>query len=459
MSDDTRPSTELDRAIVDFTSLENPLDRAHLEDVRRRVAASARHRSGTPDEWLDAPRSVDVQSLAEAGWGVVFPKREPPGVCERLKPLLDLRRSQAGERYREYRGEAGLAERESSLDFLAARGAAPSGPVNPKRVPYYLLLVGDPETIPFRFQYMLDAAYAVGRLHFEERDDYARYAESLVRAQASTRGEVRPVVFAPSFDVATNRSRERLALPVAEALGVGAADRLVGDRAEKAELARVLARPGGRLLLFAASHGASYEAGDPRQRALQGSLVTSDRSGGGGHAYALEPEECFSAGDLDPRWDLAGSLWFLFGCYTAGTPRLDEFPFQDDDDRIRKQIAKHSFSARFPQRLLAHPGGGAAAVLGHVDRTFSSSFQWNGSTVLADTFVEIARMLKEGARVGSATELLNQRYMELAVQLHAIALDEREGRPIDRELRTRLQIAANDARAFVVVGDPAARLP
>ena len=37
--------------------------------------------------------------------------------------------------------------------------------VNPDKVPYYLLLVGSPEAIPFQFQSLLSVDYALSLIH------------------------------------------------------------------------------------------------------------------------------------------------------------------------------------------------------------------------------------------------------------------------------------------------------
>ena len=96
---------------------------------------------------------LDPQDLMQAGWGVIFPAAWDPAIVaavqEALSELLAQRKTQAGALYKEYTGGDGYRPGDSKDDFLSRHGAAP-GPVEPAAVPYYLLIVGDPQTVPGR---------------------------------------------------------------------------------------------------------------------------------------------------------------------------------------------------------------------------------------------------------------------------------------------------------------------
>jgi len=448
------PAAALSQAALGIAPRQ-PDDKAHLDELKRRFQRDT--------EAHFAPKEgVNPKNLSETGWGVIFAFGADPATYEALSPLLKLRKQQAGDRYKEflgplsYRPATADSPGESKQAFLARNGAGP-GPVDPAVVPYYLLIVGDPDTIPFRFQYQLDVQYAVGRIHFESAAEYASYAESVVAAETGTLAlRRRMAVFgvANEGDVATNMSRDELAAPLAEwaaAQGGWTIEKHVSGDATKAKLTEVL--NDAPAFLFTASHGMCYDASDARQPAQQGALLCQDWPGPSWQ-QAIPDGFFFAGDDLASDARVFGSITMHFACFGAGTPKLSDYSAPG----APPAIAPNSFLGRLPQRLIAHPRGGALAVVGHVERAWGCSFHWQQAGSQTEVFKSAIKRLLEGHPVGSALEYFNGRYAELSSDLSTVLEDVKFGAAADPYEISALWTASNDARSYSVVGDPAVRL-
>jgi hypothetical protein len=435
-------------------SQSRPLDPARLREYRWWV-----ERYGIDDPDRAPVEGVDSKSLASAGWGVIFAPDLDPEVREALKPLLDLRKSQAGNYCKDYTYTRG----QTKLDFLAQQKAGP-GPADPKKVPYYLLLVGDPRSIPFRFQYELDVQYAVGRIHFDSAEDYANYARSVVAAetgQGSLPGK-QLTLFGVSNpdDPATQSVLRNLILPLGEALRSDCKDwslRVVQEKeATKDRLSQILGGGEAPALLFTGSHGMAFPVNDSRQLSCQGALLCQDWPGPKQWQQAISPDFYFSSEDVGSG-SLLGMIAFHFACHSAGSPDLSDFG--DDTLSDPTQIASFPFLSRLSRRLLSQPAGGALAVLGHIDRAWTTSFSWtpdDGPQI--EVFESTIKRLLAGFPVGSAMEYVNQRYAELSVELSGLLIDRDRMVSTSKSLTSRMLRANQDARNFVVIGDPAVKL-
>ena len=420
---------------------------------------------GLPDE-------VTATELAEAGWAIVFPKGTPSAVRDALKPLVEHRKRTAGTRCRVFDWD-----RESREEWLAdpVRGVRGSE-VEPDKLPYYILLVGGPDQISYQFQYELDVDYAVGRLSFDRPEDYAAYAEAVVRYEHPNTPpkNAREVVYwgtRHDGDGATELSADYLisvlhtekmpdgALtgkkPIAEKQKFGARCFLgdtTGMEADKKALLKILQAGADRpALLFTASHGmGGWKKGSPEQRANQGALLCQDWSGFG----KIKPAHYLTAAEIDPASRHDGMIAFVFACYAAGTPRYDDFLKNPVGGPI--EIAPDPFVSGLSRRLLT---GGALAVIGHVERAWGYSIQPPGVPAQLGSFRHMLGRLMAGEQVAHATRDFSQRYATASVSLLNKVNPSQPGaaKPTDESL-ARDWIERNDAQNYVILGDPAVAL-
>lgn len=408
----------------------------------------------------------DLADPAEAGWGAIFSVKADPKVRAALAPLLEHRKEQVARyddrRYHEFSRERGYQQGETKARFLQRQCVGP-GEFDPVRVPYYLLLVGDPEEISFSFQDKLDGRYAVGRLCFDRLEDYARYADQVVATEKAAKPHrLRATVFGVSnaddraMELTCEYLAKRVATNLAAAAKSWAIEKVLGVAATKDRLRRLLGGDQTPDLLFTTCHGMGFDAGDPRQEAEQGGLVCADWPGPLAWQRQLDEKHYFTARDVGDDARVGGLISFHFACHSAGTPAYDSFPERANGKP--RCLARKPIVSGLGKRVLSHPAGGALAVVGHVERTWGYSFLWKGVGPTTQAFEQALGSLLAGQPVGFAMEPFARRASDLADDLHSAGWDPRGSREQAQEVAS-LWTALQDARNYVILGDPAVRLP
>jgi len=443
-----------------------------LDELQRRVTGQ-----------LGTVPWVDPGDLSEAGWGIILPATWPIARQKALEmalaPLLQLRARQAGELYRFYSGAEGYRPGDTVRGFLhrPPRQADAANPAAPDEtgVPYYLLLVGSPEEIPFEFQYQLDVQYGVGRLDFgEDIAAYTNYARNVVASEsARTRAHPQVVLFGTENpgDAATSLSAKHLIAPLYRHIRsriAGSAWQVLSvtpAHATKANLARILRLETPPALLFTATHGMEFPAGDRRQRLDQGALLCQDWTGEAGE---VSSDAYFSASDVTDDLNLRGMILFAFACFGAGTPHYDEY-HRSVFRASSQAIAEVPFVAALPKAMLALRDRGALAVVGHVERSWGLSFlsempnrpesMVGRKREHVEVFAAAIERLLAGQPVGAALDCFDMRHAAVATELAYLYDHMRDPPTVEDIYRlAELWTANNDARGYIVIGDPAVRL-
>lgn len=407
----------------------------------------------------------NAKKLEETGWGVIF----APGMQKlqsELRTLLDFRRDEViqGGRSDYYQEDFVYRPGETAKEFLLRHGVKPDASPDPDRgVPYYLLLVGDPEDLPYSFQFELDINYGVGRIHFQKPEHYRQYAKSVVAAETRPRFSRQLGLFGVKNrdDPSTSQTAKGLIKPLASGLidpklkEMGwKVDKWVGAQATRDQLASLLGGKETPALLFTASHGLGFNPKDERQLDRQGGLLCQDWPG------PMNPvlrEHYFTGEDIADDAKVQGMMAFLYACHSAGTPDRDSY-YDRENMGAPRRIAHLPFVSRLCQRLLSHPNGGALAVIGHVDRSWTSSFAGTEKGEGADNYRNCLRRLLDGHRVGWAKEVFDNAYAKLSTDMNRQMQDQHNWGDQDQEAFAEAWLESNDARNFVVFGDPAVKL-
>jgi hypothetical protein len=461
---------------------------------------------------------VSYDELAEAGWALIVHSHDDTALLKALTPLIRHRSQQQGIELPEFtfRPDERCGDwvarytpvdsrfpspwhpqRQLRLPILLyeggeaytcntflGRNGVMSGPVNPKQgVPFYLLIAGRPGPlyagdtafIPLDFQYDLDIFWGVGRICFtnavgqHDEQAYTDYAEQLVEFEQCKEPPYSKhiVYFATRHqrDASSVASEEQLVRPLAEGDTVQgieppnhsygfSVDLVSGVQATRANLSAILSgvppirKPA---LLFSATHGAGLRSGNPNLPTQQGALICQDWSGVG----TVREEHWLGADNLPDSLDVKGLVAILFACYSAGCPQYDMYATAAG--RVR-EIAPRTLISALAQRLLR---SGALAVIGHVDRAWNYSFSVPELHVNSQIqgFDDLLRRLMSGGRLGFATDQFNLRQAAFGGALSTYVK-----RALYREAYNLSEIgsiwkAYNDARSYIVVGDPAAHLP
>jgi hypothetical protein len=440
------------------------------------LAAGEQHDADT-DRWLSQvsaklttptfglPFTIHPENVAEAGWGIVFASDEADAVRDALGPLIEHRRRQIGdETVKVLDHQPG----ETWSGWLARHDVG-AGNIDPKKIPYYLLIVGDPARIPFSLQYLLDVEYAVGRLHLDDADAYGRYADGVVAHETAKAPHDPAAAFFGTrhpFERATQLSADLLVKPLSDAFAPGGtfADAIpahtvhtsIGASSTKEALGELFAGTGptGRPdLLFSATHGmGGWPSGHPDQSAKHGALLCQDWPGVG----RIAPAQYFAASDLPADADVRGLVAFFFACYGAGTPETD--PYVHEPGAPPPAIAPAPFVAALPKALLSHQRGAALAVVGHVERAWGYSFLSTSNQALITPFENAVGRILMGQPIGFAMKDFNEKYATLSAMVSGLL--ERIGfkLPVPDDDLAQAWMERNDAQNYVLLGDPAIAL-
>lgn len=423
----------------------------------------------------------DPNDLELQRWGVIAPQgAEGDRLLALIAPLIARRREQQGDEVRVYRVPAQMTADEA---MRWKKREFDSGADLNIEVPRYQLILGDLDQVPLTLQQAQASDGYVGRLAFAREDDYAAYVDKVLRWERAAEGASdADALFFTVHDgtAATAVGHRALVAPGVEvvkrrqAAGQYPARSVVefGDRTTPSP-DELLRRIGGGSpnVLFTLSHGEGAPRGGWKS-------VEEQRRRQGAMSFGREGK--ILGEDVRARAFLPGGIWFMLACYGAGTPSFSAYKhwlealasagqFRGRPESVLAGLAgadTRPFVAALPQAVLANPDG-PLAFMGHVDLAWTYGFQDldSGATNRPARYMAITRSLLKRDRVGVSLRELLRFYDQTNVELTSLLDQEARARSMGQAVQpevarqSHLWMLRNDLAAYVLLGDPAVKLP
>jgi hypothetical protein len=404
---------------------------------------------------------LDPGDPRQAGWTFLLNKNDPL-----LNSLKEILRPLAKHRGMENHEDPLLFNDKTTDWFEWLNNNYYALKLEGKKSPQYILIVGTPQQVPFRFQSVLSTVANVGRLDFDSLEDLQTYVDKIIRLEAVPDPvlEREAIFFAPDFGLPdpTYFSREYMAKPLSQHVQNNlkiTSHCLFGREATKDNLVSTL-RSHKPAIIYTASHGlgAINEPFEVQKR-INGGICCQYQNQSGLNSI-------FTADDVPNGQFLEGSIFFQFACFGYGTPAISDFSHWLDG--FTKRNTEADFVAALPKRLLAHPKG-PIAYIGHLDMAFLHGFANVQSPHIVDRWHDRIEPFKAaidnllGVQPSGFSMLdMNRRYSVCNALITSIYdlqrkgdytwTTERKRRFLDR------WITRNDAQNYMILGDPGASL-
>lgn len=419
----------------------------------------------------------DPQNLPKQGWGVVVTDdKNGDALLAAIEELRDVRKDQQGRDVKVYRVRAGM-NAEAAARWK--RDVYWNSNVCREERPRYLLILGDLDGVSLDFQQIVGADTYIGRLAFPHIEDYEAYVKKLLSWEKTPSGESRGrAMFYTVKDGTkpTSTAARKLVSPLVDSClqsqkygtfgGCDIVD-IPYEYGSKDPLTPLLnqvsdPRPG---LLFSVSHGlgpprGGFDSPDER-RALQG-------------AMCFDNGKLLAGADVVGQTFLPGGIWFMLACYGGATPAASAYhrwlkvlrqnkAYQESADAVLEGLPRageRPFVAALPQSVLANPGG-PLAVVAHADLAWACAYDDMGSPQNhTERFAGLVSGIVRANRVGTAFHDLYRFFGETNTELSTRYDGDVESKERDWIVeRSRLWMLRNDLAGYLLLGDPAARLP